>query len=115
MFQNEFCKPQGIFLTQNGVICPRHPRFHYFFTPSNSFRLGHWPSAGMRLPQSDVELPSFGLVIKVIIVHFKKRTPALTLEKNRVALVHTDAFLSFSMLLSKFKRLYPHAMISAMR
>ena len=68
----------------------------------------------MGLPQSDVELPSLVLVEEVIIVDFKKGTPsALTLEEYGVSFVHADAFLSFSMLLSKFKRLYPHAITSA--
>jgi hypothetical protein len=90
MFQYEFGKPQGIFLTQNGVVCPRHTCFHYMLTPSNSFLLGHWAGAGMHLPQSDIELPSLVLVEEIVVVHFEKRTSAaaLTLEENGIGLRH---------------------------
>ena len=89
VFQYELGKPQGIFFAQNGVVCPRHTSFHYLLTPSNSFLLGHRASAGVGLPQGDVELPSLIVIIEVIVVHFEKRTAAaLTLEENGIGLRH---------------------------
>ena len=61
-------------------------------TPSNSLLLWHWADAGVRLPQSDVELSSF--VVEIVIVHFEKRTPpALTLEKNGIGFVFRHDFV----------------------
>lgn len=77
MFYYKLGNPFGIFRSDNGVISPRLARFHYLLTPSNSFFLGKWTSAGMTFPHSNVKPLTF-----FIIVDFEQIATAITLHEN---------------------------------
>jgi len=77
----------GIFLSYDGVVCPRLASFHYVLTPSDSFLLGHRTCPGVVDPQRDIKLSCF--IQKVVKVDFEQGTPAaITLDENGFCLRH---------------------------